>query len=125
MATIDFACDQLRKFQERVVKGTLIDLSTRIIMDTPVDTGRLRGNWIAKLNYVSTDVSESASQSMAIQSAVTTANRLDIGDDFFLSNNLDYAMNIEMGGSQQAPQGMVRKNVANFAASLKKAASRE
>lgn len=122
MATIDFACDQLMKFQERVVRGTLIDLTNRIILDTPVDTGRLRGNWQAKLNRVSEAVSENINSSVAIMNATRTAASLKIGDDYYLSNNLDYAYNIEMGGSQQNPEGMVRKNVANFAVSLKKAA---
>jgi hypothetical protein len=33
-----------------MVRGTLFNLSSRIIKESPVDTGRFRGNWQASVN---------------------------------------------------------------------------
>ena len=43
------------------------------------------------------------------------------GDVFYITNNLPYAMAIEMGHSQQAPQGMVRTTAEEFADAVKTA----
>ena len=44
------ALDNLAEMPEKLVRGTLLALSSRIIDDTPVDTGRLRGNWQASFD---------------------------------------------------------------------------
>ena len=35
---------------DRIRRGTIIKLFSQVIDDTPVDTGRLRGNWRTSVN---------------------------------------------------------------------------
>jgi hypothetical protein len=37
-----------------------------------------------------------------------------IGNTFFFTNNVPYIRRLEYGYSEQAPQGMVRRNLQNF-----------
>lgn len=98
---------------EKVIRGTITDLTSAIIKGTPVDTGRLRGNWMASINRASrkktTKVDKGGDTTIA--KAIEVLNRFKLGNVFYLSNNLPYVEKIEYGGSGQAPQGMVRINV--------------
>lgn len=118
------ATDALQRFQERLVRGTLIDLGSRIILDTPVRTGRLRGNWNISLNYVSEDSSENTNMALPMANLIRETNKLEIGELFYMSNNLVYAMPIEFGHSKRHPRGMLRVNVRKFAEAIRAAAMR-
>ena len=92
---------------EKIFRGTSLSLFSKVIMRTPVDTGRLRGNWSAGINNPGDG---------NYQSVVARAR---LGDSLFLTNNLPYAGVIEMGrvnnkGSYQAPKGMVRVTISEF-----------
>lgn len=103
---------------EQVVKKTFIDLSSAVILDTPVDSGRLRNNWFPAINKFDDSVTESIDKTgiKAISEVVINANTFRIGDTLTLSNNLDYAFRIEyLGWSKyKAPKGMLRLNIAKF-----------
>ena len=127
--------DQMRAFArranmsvEKTIKGTSIKLFSAVIKSSPVDTGRFRANWTAAgvqpstVTTSSTDKSGSAAIG-AMTSYINSANGQTV---FTLSNNLPYAHVIEYGGypgdgpntvggfSKQAPQGIIRVNVARF-----------
>jgi Bacteriophage HK97-gp10, putative tail-component len=114
----------IRKFAEKagakadfVVKKTIFDLFSEIVMRTPVDTGRLRANWQIGVNqapgaaYDWVDKDGSATLQIAQQMLDTAKG---IGDTYYIVNNLVYAIPIEYGHSKQAPAGMVRVSVASF-----------
>lgn len=110
------------KFHEKTIRGTLLSFTGRVIKETPVDTGRLRGNWQASLNVPENLPLERAQKSpegIATTEASSTLNNLKIGDIFWFTNNLPYARRIEEGYSLQAPQGMLRRNVALLASKFK------
>ena len=99
-------------------RAVAIKLFSAIIMDTPVLTGRLRGNWQTSL--ASPIVSEIARSDMsggeAVRDVMTVVGRSLPTDDMILRNNLPYVNRIEYDGwsHTKAPEGMVRKNVARF-----------
>ena len=103
-------------------KKAIISLTTDIIYDTPVDTGRLRNNWIPSINQGSNfsmlgfDTSKRRSKERpTLQETITKVNTLQLGDTFYFTNNLQYAKRIEFDGwSAKAPQGMVRKNLLKW-----------
>ncbi len=107
---------------EKTVRGVALELFSAIVLTTPVDTGRLRGNWQTSIENPSygtlnrTDKTGSA----AINEIETNAKIYKLNQTMYFTNNLDYAYTIEYGrkgglvGSLQAPQGMVRINVARF-----------
>lgn len=99
----------------QVVRKVCIGLSTSVIKKSPVDTGRFRGNWFAGYSMPTeitdrTDISGGGS----IEAATATALKLNMGDTFYLVNNLPYAQRLEYGYSTQAPSGMVRISVTEF-----------
>lgn len=98
-----------------------MSFTRRVIRETPVDTGRLRGNWQSALNVPKDDQLQvqDVSGSGSISNAENTLNKLKLGNIFWFTNNLPYARRIEEGWSQQAPQGMLRRNVALLLSKLK------
>lgn len=123
MSTIKQATKDLNKWVDRTMRGTLLGLSSRIIISTPVDTGRLRHNWQASFKIAKEGELAGTDPMTPMSSARTATTAMKVGDDFFLTNNLDYAYGIEYDGkSQQAPSGMVRVNVLALAQALRDAA---
>lgn len=82
----------------------------RIVLRTPVDTGRARANWGVKVGSPTTYVieSEDKSGSATLKAASDGTMAWDCTGSIFLTNNLSYIGALEYGSSKQAPQGMVR-----------------
>lgn len=107
--------------QEKIVKGTILSTCTRIVKRTPVDTGRLRGNWQASINTeLSGTLSEKdKSGDSTINEASNEISRLEVMKDIYIFiNNLPYAARIENGYSEQRPTGMMRISVAETNAAI-------
>lgn len=109
-----------RKFSaahDEIVRGTTIALFNAVIQDTPVDEGRLRGDW-------QTSVGQPASAENGRVDTTGTASMAEVssntpqgaGQETYLTNNMPYAYKIEYEGwsKNKAPQGMVRRNVDRF-----------
>lgn len=121
----EFAID-LRKFgkvtrdQASIIfRKIALELDQRVVLGTPVDTGRARGNWFPSINVpatgTTTDTDPSGAKALAAINAVVGS--AELGDTVWLTNNLPYILPLENGHSQQAPQGMVDINleaVADF-----------
>lgn len=133
--------DDIKKFSQKgekaatlALRGTALDLFASIMKRTPVDTGRLRGNWQVELNRPATgEVDATAQQAIAKGSSVT--GRAKLIDSVYVVNNLPYAAVIERGriegnrrvgakGSLQAPFGMVRVTINDFKQIVEKNARR-
>lgn len=129
MSNQRFASD-LRKFAERAGKSlddtcraVAIKWFSSTVMSTPVDTGRLRGNWQMTLGAPAAGVTDVTDKSGKITVAAITQQVGGVGKVNYLVNNLPYASTAEYGGwngptekvtgsgfSTQAPEGMVRIN---------------
>ena len=97
---------------EAKIKKAFMGLSTDIIMDTPVLSGRLRNNWMVSVNQGSNETTESTGNEAINR---VSAIRFKLGDTLYLTNNLPYAERIEfMGWSKKAPDGMVRRNLMRW-----------
>lgn len=120
------AIDNLSKFPEKVVRGTILGLAQKVIKRSPVDTGRFRNNWQSSIGNPSPGRTETVdpSGSRAISAAASVSKSLDMGQAFYLTNNLPYAMKLEYGYSAQAPNGMVRITAAEFQSEINKAAAK-
>lgn len=120
----DFSA-QLGRFAKRAEdrlnatrRTVAIKLFSAIIMDTPVLTGRLRGNWQTSLASPVTGAIDRTDPSggsvmREVEEVVGTSRLSDV---IYFRNNLPYAYRIEYEGwsKVKAPQGMVRRNVARF-----------
>jgi hypothetical protein len=101
-----------------------LEIFRRVIMKSPVDTGRFRGNWEpseGEASSVSNPNTMDKRGSAAIEksAALIPANR---GGVFYLANNLPYAQRLEDGYSGQAPVGMVKLTCLEFPGIVKEVA---
>lgn len=111
--------------QDQALRKISLEVFGRVIMRTPVDTGRLRGNWQATMGApATTELSEDDNLSPVNQtgsgSSIAKARMVDfvLGASkptvFYLTNTLPYAGVIEYGSSDQSPKGMVRVTLAEY-----------
>lgn len=123
------------KEADKVRRGVILKLFSSVIDDTPVDTGRLRGNWLTSVNEPRNDVLTQNDKNGNYAKNKVAKNLGKFGDSIHLTNNLPYAKVAEYGEwngptdkvngngfSKKAPAGMVRKNAIRFQRILKKIA---
>lgn len=115
---------------DKAVRTAGFELVRRVVNNTPVDTGRLRGNWQATIDAPAsgtTEIDDKAGQA-TIQAAMPAIKKMT-GRVFWLSNNLPYARVVEYGlyppgpkitsgYSTKASAGMVRVSIAELQDSL-------
>jgi hypothetical protein len=117
----DFAL-KTPKHADKVIKKAALELFSKVIMDTPVDTGRLRANWNVSIGSADESIDDNASDKSRSKSGSSTCKKAEekLKADktympIFLTNNMPYVKKIEYGGSpNKAPQGMVRLNMALY-----------
>jgi len=128
---VSFALD-LQRFAEKagdkadaVVRKVTLDVYSRLIEKSPVDTGRFRNNWQIGYNLVDSTTTNAKSYDSSGASAVARAYAEIYGKPipgaYFLTNSLPYAERLEDGYSGQAPLGMVRITVVEFKSIVQKA----
>ena len=117
--------NKVRGKVENFRKQVTIELFSSVILDTPVLTGRLRGNWQISFGSPSSGTVEITDPNggKAIRKVEELASGLPEGRDqaVYLTNNLPYAYRIEYDGwsHTKAPEGMVRKNFIRISDNLK------
>jgi len=123
---LDKATLNLNGYTEITVRGILLDLTRLIIKASPVDTGRFRGNWQASVNTpkVTQLKRKDRTGTRTITAASNVIEKFNMGQTFYLTNNLPYARRLEYGYSKQAPSGMLRINVMRVQSELEKARKR-
>ena len=107
-----------------VVRKIALDMFRRVIIKSPVDTGRFKSNWQVAIGSIPFGTLELNDKTGAATIAQVTAATLGLkaGDVIYLVNNLAYARALEYGHSKQAPAGMVRVTIAEYNAVANKAA---
>lgn len=119
-------------------RAIALELFGSIIKDTPVDTGRARGNWQTSIGSPQTDQLLDPDPDDATAELASAVYNFGGDKTIYLANNLPYAWKLEYGGygtgpgaterttrdgySVQAPYGMVRKNTARIQSIIRKAA---
>lgn len=107
-----------------VAGRTTLEIFRRVIMRSPVDTGRFRGNWMPSEGEASNfldpnTMDKSGGAAVAKCAALIPTDR---GGVFRLANNLPYAKKLEEGYSKQAPVGMVTLTVIEIGGIVNEAA---
>lgn len=108
----DFA-KEVPELAVQVTNKACIDLFSKVVMDTPVDTGRARGNW--QISIGNAVGSELNTEDKDGSSTIGKATSELLGDKttapIFIQNNLPYIKKLEYGYSKKSPRGMLRKNL--------------
>lgn len=119
--------DDVRRFavkagesSDGIVRAVTLSLFNGIIRDTPVDTGRARGNWQTTVGQPASGEIDRLGASAAI-AEVEAKTPPGAGQETYLANDLPYIEELEKGSSKQSPEGMVRRNIDRIERNLKKA----
>ena len=99
-----------------------IKLFSRIVLDTPVDTGEARGGWNASMGMP--DLRETGRIDTTGEAAIRDIEasiKADRSKIAYLSNSVGHIIPLEYGWSKQQPEGMVRINIARFQTLIKEA----
>jgi hypothetical protein len=110
---------------EEVRRRYALEIFSRVVERTPVDTGAARGNWIPSIGSPSEEITDNKDKSgnQTLQKIKAVVEQVKGDDSLFLSNNLPYLPKLEYGGygdgpktingfSKQAPHGMAGVTVA-------------
>ena len=96
---------------DKVVRKVTFQLWNGITLNTPVDTGRARGNWNLSEDNADTSINKGAT---SVQSYSEPTGKKAI----YITNSLPYIQALEKGSSKQAPTGMVEITMNNVGSSL-------
>jgi hypothetical protein len=104
---------------ENTVRKVCIETFAKVILKSPVDTGRFRANWNYSVANYDTNTNESTDtgggSTVAKVTAGVAGTRID-GRPLYLVNNLPYSIRLENGYSKQAPAGMVKLSLLEITA---------
>lgn len=108
---------------DETMRAIALELFGSIIKDTPVDTGRARGNWQTSIGSPATDEVDRNGSAPALSELEAELPAFKGGKVIYLSNVLPYIYRLEFDGwSQQMPGGMARRNIARIQQIVSKAA---
>lgn len=121
--------DQINSFVKKtknnldiLVTKITFDIFNRVVLKTPVDTGRARNNWIPSISTIPVTVDNNKvgdRVAEVIASIINISSSSKPGDIVYLVNNVEYINVLEDGrigkkGSLQAPHGMVKITLQEF-----------
>lgn len=123
----EFSTEDLDKFSKQVgidyhtlLKRVAFDTFGRIVMKTPVDTGRARVSWNITIGTPDPSVAPEgqhpamnrvSAEAKAGAALATLTERGVLDVPILISNNLPYILELENGHSTQAPEGMVALSI--------------
>ena len=92
------------------------ELSEKVVVSTPVDTGFLRGSWQPSIGAPSTKDStkEDKTGGQALSDISLTITNVKAGDRYFLVNNASYARHVEYGTHKMQGRFYVLSNVKKW-----------
>lgn len=118
-ADVSRIAEKMNTTAEEVARRTFVAVFESVIMDTPVDTGRLRGNWQATTLSPAQGKLDRFGHSGPFANVKAVVHKPNL---YYLTNNLPYAERIEYDGwsHTKAPRGMVRINVTRMESILRR-----
>jgi len=111
---------------ERTIRAFTLEILKGVVMDTPVDTGRLKGNWqVSSGTPIFTEIDrtdQTKKGSMGAEAAKEMANNINPLGVTYMTNNLPYAKVInDEGGKGGVNAGFVEKNMARVERNMREA----
>jgi hypothetical protein len=107
---------RIPKNVNKVIQKVALVIDTSLVINTPIDTGKAKSNWVASLNSPAKSVRDSyvpgkkrSTESAVIQAALEQAHSIVTGydstkgDTIYLSNSADHIVPLNTGTSKQHP----------------------
>jgi hypothetical protein len=90
-------------------RAVCLEALRRVVLMSPVDKGRFRGNWQCSVGAPAAGVLEVEDKSggPTITAGMVVVAALDRPGWFWIVNNVPYAVALERGHSRQAPAGVL------------------
>lgn len=100
----------------RFHRAVTLEAARGVILMTPVDSGRARANWQVTMAEPATGEADATDPSGGDTLAKATAavERIQPYSVSWVSNNVTYIEELEVGTSKQAPQGMMAVTLARI-----------
>jgi len=101
----------------KVMQNSLMRIGGRIVVMSPVDSGRFINNWMSAYGALDTSTTDALDKSGAasLGKLKYTVETLAAGQVFYFTNSLPYAQRLEYDAwSAKSPAGMVRVSVASW-----------
>lgn len=113
-------CDKVRVRLDIIPRALFMEMTEKIVIRTPVDTGEARGGWQASVNSIVVGATGKLDKlgGSTISFINMVASSAHPGDILYLVNNVPHIRFLEYGWSQQAPAGMVRITVGEYQAAI-------
>ena len=117
---IDVAFERMMEHLRMVIRAIALEALKRIVLRTPVDKGRARGNWFVSIGgsapiEITTQTDKNGSVTISRGSEIIgTYENQDGFPIISIYNNLPYINRLETGYSGQAPEGMVAITAAEL-----------
>ncbi len=109
---------QTKDKETLVIRKIAIECFKRIILGTPVDTGRARGNWQCTTGSMAGGTVENLDKtgSATIAAMISEVSGWTPKDDLpaFITNNLPYIQRLNEGWSKQAPAHFVEQVISDM-----------
>ena len=105
--------DDIEEFVLAETQKLAINIDREVVRETPVDTGRAKGNWLASVGVPDTrqlNVTGST-EGAAIQQAVAVIGKAIVYQLVYIQNNLPYIQRLNNGWSLQQPNPLYVDNV--------------
>ena len=105
--------DDISAEVNREARALGINLLNGLVMLTPVDTGRAKGNWFVGLNKSVRTIEEDRRQSAALSEGLNVVGGAKSikYPEIVLSNNLPYIEPLNTGTSDQAPSMFIETEI--------------
>jgi len=113
---------RLRQHVLTYQKKLAFDVLEGIVVMTPVDTGRAKGNWFVTLVAPAVEydwAKRDPGGGVTISEGSTRIQALSAYGAIYITNNLPYIVPLEKGHSRQSPAGMVRLTLDRVTAGLR------
>ena len=104
----------------KLTRKLALEVLRRVVIRTPVDTGRARSNWLVAVNNIPEGTLEigqftrEQAASFALSNGIPIIEGAEPFTAISIANNLPYIGVLEFGSSKQAPQGMLRVTLAEI-----------
>jgi hypothetical protein len=120
--------DKAQSKLEQTVMKFVLEVNSRFVQKSPVDTGRFKANWNVSTGSINTGTTQRTSATKFRQKDEYNKpiiNQLKInGQVVYITNSLPYSRRIEYTAwSSQAPMGVVRTTIAEMSGIIKQIAA--
>lgn len=100
---------EIGEFVGDTLRTLALDIDRRLILETPVDTGAARANWLASVGSPNGSATEETSQQAAINKGTAVISGANDYETIYVQNNLPYIQRLDQGWSDQQPNPYIDK----------------